>query len=99
MKAFQLGLEKAKPVLLEPIMNISVTVPPDHMGDINGDLSSRRGRIMGMDTDGNLQVIQAQVPMSEVHKYASELRSMTGGRGTFTVEFSHYEEVEKEEEA
>ena len=92
-KAFQLCMEKAKPILLEPIMNISVTVPPDYMGDINGDLSSRRGRIMGMDTDGNLQVIKAQVPMAEMHKYASELRSMTAGRGTFTMEFSHYEEM------
>ena len=91
VKAFQICMEKAKPVLLEPIMDVDVTVPAEHMGDINGDMSSRRGRIGGMDADGNLQVIKAQVPMAEMHKYASELRSMTGGRGTFTMEFSHYE--------
>ena len=97
-KAFQICMEKAKPVLIEPIMNVAITVPAEHMGDINGDMSSRRGRISGMDADGNLQIIKAQVPMAELHKYASELRSMTGGRGTFTMEFSHYEEVPANEE-
>jgi elongation factor G len=92
-KAFQLCIEKARPVLLEPIMNVSITIPSEYMGDINGDMSSRRGRIIGMEPDGNLQVIKATVPAAEMFKYASELRSITGGRGTFSMEFSHYEEV------
>jgi elongation factor G len=92
-KAFQLCLEKARPVILEPIMNVSITVPSEYMGDINGDMSSRRGRIIGMEPDGNLQAIKATVPAAEMFKYASELRSITGGRGTFSMEFSHYEEV------
>ena len=96
-KAFQLCLERAKPVLLEPIMNVSITVPSEYMGDISGDMSSRRGRIIGMEPDGNLQVVKAIVPAAEMFKYASELRSMTGGRGTFTMEFSHYEEVPSNE--
>jgi len=96
-RAFQLCIEKARPVILEPIMNVSITIPSEYMGDINGDMSSRRGRIVGMEPDGNLQVIKATVPAAEMFKYASELRSMTGGRGTFTMEFSHYEEVPSNE--
>jgi elongation factor G len=92
-KGFKKGMLEANPVLLEPIMNIEVTVPEDCMGDVMGDLNSRRGRIMGMDSKGGSQVVKAQVPMSEVLKYASDLTSMTSGRGIFTVEFSHYEEV------
>ncbi len=92
-KGFKKGMLEANPVLLEPIMNLEVTVPEDCMGDVMGDLNSRRGRIMGMDSKGGSQAIKAQVPMSEVLKYASDLTSMTSGRGIFTVEFSHYEEV------
>ncbi len=92
-KAFKDGMSKAKPVLLEPIMNVSVPVAAEFMGDIAGDLNSKRGRILGMDQLGKMQVIKAQVPQAEVFKYSSELRSRTGGRGSFEMEFSHYEEV------
>lgn len=92
-KAFKDGMSKARPVLLEPIMNVAVTVASEFMGDIAGDLNSRRGRILGMEQFGNMQVIKAQVPQAEMFKYSSELRSRTGGRGSFEMEFSHYEEV------
>jgi elongation factor G len=92
-KGFKKGMIQANPVLLEPIMNLEVVVPEDCMGDVMGDLNSRRGRIMGMDSKGSSQVIKAQVPMAEVLKYASDLTSLTSGRGIFSVEFSHYEEV------
>jgi elongation factor G len=92
-KGFKKGMLEASPVLLEPIMNLEVIVPEDCMGDVMGDLNSRRGRISGMDARGGNQVIKAQVPMSEVLKYASDLTSMTSGRGLFSIEFSHYEEV------
>ncbi len=90
---FKNAVEKAKPVLLEPIMNMEVTVPDDCMGDVIGDLNSRRGKVVGMDTKGHNQVIKSKVPMSEVLKYAPDLRSITSGRGEFHMEFSHYEEV------
>jgi elongation factor G len=90
---FKKGVIQADPVLLEPIMTMEITVPEDTMGDVIGDLNSRRGRVLGMDGVGNTKVIRAQVPMAEVLRYASNLRSMTGGRGNFTMEFSHYEEV------
>jgi elongation factor G len=92
-KGFKAGVLNAKPTLLEPIMSMEVTVPEEFMGDVMGDLNSRRGKIAGMDAKGANQVIKAQVPMSEVLKYASDLTSMTSGRGFFTMEFSHYEEV------
>jgi elongation factor G len=92
-KGFKKGMLEAKPVLLEPIMNMEVVVPEDCMGDVMGDLNSRRGRISGMDAKGGSQVIKAQVPMAEVLKYASDLTSLTSGRGLFSMEFSHYEEV------
>ncbi len=92
-KAFKDGMSKAKPVLLEPIMNVAVTVASEFMGDITGDLNGKRGKILGMDQMGNMQVIKAQVPQAEMFKYSSELRSRTGGRGSFEMEFSHYEEV------
>ena len=92
-RAFQDGFLNSKPVLLEPIVNIEVTVPGKFMGDITGDLSGRRGRIAGMDSMGNLQVIKAQVPMKEIGRYSTELRSMTGGEGSYTIEFSHYDVV------
>jgi elongation factor G len=90
---FKKGVIQADPVLLEPIMTMEIAVPDEHMGDVIGDLNARRGRVLGMDGGGNTKVIRAQVPMAEVLRYASNLRSMTGGRGSFTMEFSHYEEV------
>lgn len=90
---FKKGMELTNPVLLEPIMKMEIIVPEDHVGDIMGDLNSRRGRIIGVEAKGKSQVVKASVPMAEVLKYAPDLRSMTGGRGTFTMEFSHYEEV------
>ena len=91
--AFKKAVEQAKPTLLEPIMKMTVTTPEDFMGDIMGDLNGRRGKVLGMDNAGKNQVINAQVPMAEFLSYASDLRSMTGGRGMFTMEFSHYDEV------
>jgi elongation factor G len=91
--AFKKAAIDAGPVLLEPIMNVSITTPDEYMGDIMGDLNSRRGRVLGMDSKGKNQVINAQVPMSEFLTYAPDLRSITGGRGIFTMEFSHYAEV------
>jgi len=90
---FRKIMQEARPTLLEPIMNIEVTVPDDCMGDVIGDLNGRRGRIGGMEPKINHQVIKSQVPMAEILRYASDLTSITGGRGTFTMEFSHYEEV------
>jgi elongation factor G len=93
-KAFQEAFMAAKPVLLEPIVNLEVTIPSDFMGDVTGDINSRRGRITGMDQGpGGVQILKATVPLSEVMRYATELRSMTGGRGAFTLEFSHYDVV------
>jgi elongation factor G len=90
---FKNAVEKAKPVILEPIMTMEVTVPDDCMGDVIGDLNSRRGKVLGMDTKGHNQMIKSKVPMSEVLKYAADLRSITSGRGEFHMEFSHYEEL------
>jgi elongation factor G len=90
---FKKGFQDAKPTLLEPVMNIQVTVPEDYMGDVIGDLNGRRGRVLGMDAKGKKQIIRAQVPMSEILTYAPDLTSMTGGRGAFTAEFDHYDEV------
>jgi len=94
--AFKNACEKAGVVLLEPIMRIEVTVPDRYTGDVIGDLNARRGRIMGMEMQGGLQVIKAQVPLAEMYKYSNSLRSMTQGRGFFTMEFDHYEEVPRE---
>jgi len=91
--AFKKGVQEANPVLLEPIMKVEVTVPEENIGDVIGDLNSRRGRVLKVDVKGNYQVIQANVPMAEMLKYAPDLNSKTGGRGTFIMEFSHYEEV------
>jgi elongation factor G len=91
--AFKKAVEQAGPVLLEPIMNVVVITPEDFMGDIMGDLNSRRGRVMGMEAEGKYQIIKAQVPLAEIQTYAPDLTSMTGGRGTYSMEFSHYEEV------
>ena len=91
--AFKKAVSEAGAVLLEPVMTVSITTPDEFMGDIMGDLNGRRGRVLGMDTKGKNQVINAQVPMSEFLTYAPDLRSMTGGRGIFSMEFSHYDEV------
>lgn len=91
--AFKKGMAEASPVLLEPVMNVEVVVPEDYLGDVMGDFNSRRGRIMGIDSKGRLQVVKAQVPLAEMFRYAIILRSMTSGRGSFTMEYSHYEEV------
>jgi elongation factor G len=90
---FKKGVQLANPALLEPIMKMVVTVPEENMGDIIGDLNGRRGRVLGVEAEGRTQVITAQVPMSEVLMYAPDLISKTGGRGTYDMEFSHYEEV------
>lgn len=91
--AFREAFQNAGPVLLEPIMNIQITVPEESMGDIISDLTSRRGRVMGMDTVAGRSVVNAQVPLSEVMRYSNDLRSMTGGRGVFSMEFSSYERM------
>ncbi len=91
--AFKKAAADAGPVLLEPIMEVSVITPEEFMGDIMGDLNSRRGRVLGMDSKGKNQVIKANVPMAEFLTYAPDLNSMTGGRGMFTMTFSHYDEV------
>jgi len=91
--AFKKAATQAEPVLLEPIMAVTITTPDEYMGDVMGDLNSRRGRVLGMDNKGKNQIINANVPMSEMLTYAPDLRSMTGGRGIFTMQFSHYDEV------
>ncbi len=91
--AFKKGAQEAGLVLLEPYVNMEIRVGKDNVGDVMGDLNSRRGKVMGMDSDGKSEIINAQVPQSEVLMYATDLTSMTGGLGTFNMEFSHYEEV------
>lgn len=91
--AFKKGFMDAKPILLEPTMNVTVTVPDEYMGDIIGDLNKKRGRILGMEPQNGYQVIKAQAPLSEMSKYSIDLRSITQGRGEFTMEFDHFEEV------
>ncbi|MBU0714061.1 MAG: elongation factor G [Verrucomicrobia bacterium] len=92
-RAFKEALIKAKPVLLEPIMTVRVMVPEQSMGDINGDLNHRRGRILGVDMEDGVQVITAEVPQAEMFRYSSELRSITGGRGSFEIKFARYDVV------
>jgi len=92
-KAFRTAVEKVKPILLEPIMNVEVTTPQEVSGDILGDINSRRGRVQGMDTKGNQGVVKAQVPLSEMLSYQSTLNSITGARGSYTMELDHYDEV------
>jgi elongation factor G len=98
-QAFKKGFLAAKPVILEPIYDITVKVPEEYMGDVMGDISSKRGKISGMDAEGPFQVIKAKVPLSELYKYSTHLRSLTSGRGMHTRAFSHYEEVPKDVEA
>ncbi|MBI2430170.1 MAG: elongation factor G [Ignavibacteriales bacterium] len=95
-QAFRKGFKEAKPILLEPIYEVEVTVPEEYMGDVMGDLSSRRGKIAGMDSDGLHQIIKATVPLKELFKYSTTLRSMTQGRGIHRQKFSSYDEVPRE---
>ena len=91
--AFKEAMKRAKPKLLEPIMAVEVTTPEDYLGDVMGNLNSRRGRIESMNPLGNAQIIKASVPLSEMFGYATDLRSMTQGRADFTMQFDRYEEV------
>jgi elongation factor G len=92
-RAFKDAMSKARPVLLEPIMQVKIMIPEQFMGDVNGDLSHRRGRILGMEVADGLQLITAEVPQAEMFRYCAELRSMTGGRGSFEMAFDRYEVV------
>ncbi len=94
--AFKDAEEKADPYLLEPVYEVEVIVPDEYMGDVIGDLNARRGRILGMEAAGKMQKIKAHVPLAELYKYSSTLRSITKGRGVFTMKFSHYDEVPRE---
>jgi elongation factor G len=91
--AFKKGIREAKPILLEPVMNVEVVAPEDCAGDLMGDLNSRRGRVQGMEMRGRNTVIKAQVPLAEMLNYASDLTSKTGARGSYSMEFDHYDEV------
>ena len=93
--AFKEGCKQAKSVILEPIMKVEVTVPEEYMGDVIGDINSRRGRMEGMESRSGNQIIRAFIPLSEMFGYATDLRSKTQGRGTYAMEPSHYEEVPK----
>lgn len=93
--AFKDACHKAKPVLLEPIMSVEVVTPEEYMGEVMGDLNSRRGKIQSMEKRGNAQIIKSEVPLSEMFGYATDLRSKTQGRATYTMQFSHYEDVPK----
>lgn len=98
-QAFKKGFMSAKPVVLEPIYDVVVKVPEEFMGDVMGDISSKRGKISGMEAEGPFQVIKAKLPLAELYKYSTHLRSLTSGRGMHTRNFSHYEEVPKDVEA
>lgn len=97
-QGFKKGFMEAKPMLLEPVYEVTITVPEDYMGDVMGDISTKRGKIQGMESNGRFQIIKALVPLAELYKYSSTLRSLTGGRGTYARQFSHYDEVPKEVE-
>jgi elongation factor G len=91
--AFKKAMEDARPILLEPILEMEIVVHADYMGDVMGDINSRRGKVLGMDTKGRNQVVRAEIPMGEALSYAIELRAMTSGQGFFTQKFARYEEV------
>ena len=92
-EAFKKAIKAAGPVLYEPIMNVRVVVPEEYMGDILGDLNTRRARVQGMDSDRGRSVVNALVPLAEMQRYTTDLRSMTGGRGVFQMEEAHYDKV------
>ena len=94
--AFKESFMAAEPGLLEPITNVEVKVPEEYMGDVMGDISGRRGKIMGVDSDGHFQKVKAQLPQAELHNYATKIRSLTGGRGFHTETHSHYENLPRE---
>jgi len=94
--AFKEAFLKARPCLLEPIHSLEIRVPEDCVGKVIGDLSSRRGKVVGMEAGSRLEIVHALVPAKELYRYASQLRSLTGGRGLHTEEFSHYEELPAE---
>ena len=91
--AFKNAMQRAKPKLLEPVMAVEVVTPEDYLGDVMGDLNSRRGRVEGLEPRGNAQAIKAKVPLAQMFGYATDLRSTTQGRATFTMQFDRYEEV------
>ncbi|MBP8974493.1 MAG: elongation factor G, partial [Anaerolineae bacterium] len=91
--AFREAFEQAGPVLLEPIMLVKVTVPEENMGDIMGDMNTRRGRVLGMESEAGRSIVTAEVPLAEIQRYSNDLRSMTAGRGVFTMDFLRYERV------
>lgn len=91
--AYKKGLEQAKPILLEPIMKVEVILPNEYMGDVIADINKKRGRVIGMEPEGDKQKVISEIPLAEIRKYATELRSLTQGRGVFTKEFVRYEEV------
>jgi elongation factor G len=91
--AFKEGIQKAGPKLLEPVMKVEVVTPEDYMGDVIGDLNSRRGQVTGMDTRGNARVVSAMVPLANMFGYVNTLRSMSQGRAQYTMHFDHYEQV------
>ena len=91
--AYKKGMENAKPVILEPIMKVKIIIPDEYMGDIISDINKKRGRVIGMEPEGNNEKVIADIPLSEMFKYATDLRSMTQGRGSFSMEFEKYEEV------
>ncbi|MBT6147822.1 MAG: elongation factor G, partial [Gemmatimonadetes bacterium] len=98
-QAFKDAFLKAKPVLLEPIYEMTITVPEEYMGDVMGDLTSRRGRISGTDSDGHFQVISAEAPLAEIDRYATRLRSVTHGKGVHTQKLAYFQDVPAEEQA
>ncbi|HMS65939.1 MAG TPA: elongation factor G, partial [Ignavibacteria bacterium] len=97
-QAFKKGFKDGSPVILEPVYDVEVVFPEEFMGSVSGDISSRRGRIMGMDVYGKLQKVTCQMPLSEMNDYSTKLRSLTQGRGYYDRKFSHYEDVPKEVE-
>jgi elongation factor G len=93
IQALRAASDKVGAILLEPVMKVKIYVPADHIGDVMGDINSKRGRVLGMEGEGTLRTVEAEVPMSEIQQYAAELRSLTSGRGSFEVEFDHYAEM------
>ena len=98
-QAYKKGLVEAQPVLLEPINHIEVTIPEEYMGDVIGDINKKRGKVLGMEAEVDMQKVVAEMPQAEMFKYATDLRSMTRGIGSFTSKFARYEEVPSTEAA